>query len=91
MRVIQEQWLTAGYAVEFGEHQRTTPEGLPLMAPDGTPEMEKVTILMLVRQNQNERHEIRIPFGEEQKRKLISDLSGGVVIAGPGSLDGFKL
>ena len=91
MRIIQEQWLTAGYSVEFGERQRETPEGLPLMSPDGVPEMEKVTMLVLVRQNNNEQHQLRILFGEQQKLKLISDLSGGIVLPGTTDMSKFKL
>ena len=92
MRLIQEQWLAAGYSIEHGEQQKMTPEGLPLMSPEGMPETEKVTVLVIVRQYPHERHEIRIPFGDEQKRKLVSDLSGGIVLAGQGGpLDGFKL
>ena len=87
MRIIQEQWLTAGYSIEFTEQQRVTPEGLPSMTPEGIPEMEKVTVLVLVRQNNNEQHQLRIPFGEEQKKKLISDLSGGIILpGGPGMM-----
>lgn len=91
MRIIQEQWLTAGYTVEQGEQQKVSPEGLPIMRPDGQPEMEKVTILVLVRQTQFEQQFIRIPFGEPQKQKLIADLSGGIVIAGPGDVGGLRL
>lgn len=91
MRIIQEQWLTAGYSVEFGEQQKVTPEGLPLMTPDGLPEMEKVTILVLVRQTEHEQQQLRIPFGEAQKLKLISDLSGGIVLPGSTDMSNFKL
>lgn len=81
MRIVQEQWLTAGYTVEKGEQQKMTPEGLPMMRPDGQPEMEPVTVLVLVRQTQFEQQFLRIPFGEAQRQKLIADLSGGIVLA----------
>jgi hypothetical protein len=58
-----------------------TPEGLPMMRPDGQPEMEPVTVLVLVRQTQFEQQFLRIPFGEAQRQKLIADLSGGIVLA----------
>jgi hypothetical protein len=91
VRIIQEQWLTAGYSIEFGEQQRMTPEGLPSMTPEGIPEMEKVTVLVLVRQNNNEQHQLRVPFGEAQKQKLISDLAGGIVLPGSTDMSQFKL
>jgi len=90
VRIIEERWLSAGYLVEQGEQQRMSPEGFPIMRPDGTPDTESVTVLVLVRQNQIEQHFVRIAFGEEQKRKLIGDLSG-VQIALPGDLGGLKL
>lgn len=91
MKVTEYRWLTAGFSLEEGEQQRATPEGLPLFAPDGSPVMEKVTTLVLIRQTPTEQEILKIPFNEEGKAKLITALSGGVQIINPAELRNFKL
>lgn len=81
MRTVEEVWSGVGFAVEQGEQQRMTPEGLPLMKPDGTPDMEATTVLMFVDQSPGEQRVLRVPFNDEGKAKLIQALSGGLVIA----------
>jgi hypothetical protein len=90
MRIVTEQWLAASFAIEEGQQQRVTPEGLPSMRPDGQPEMEKVTTLVLIRQNQFEQQIIKVPFSDEARRKLAEALSGGVVIAKASDLGHLK-
>lgn len=80
-RQITEMWMGVGFSVEQGKQQRQTPEGLPLMAPDGSPETEDVTILVFVDNTPFGQHVIRVPFNEEGRAKLLKALSGGIVIA----------
>ena len=80
MRVINETWTGVGFAIEQGEQQRTSPEGFPMMRPDGSPDMEPTTVLMLVHQTPEKQWIIRIPFTEEAKAKLLQSLTGASVV-----------
>lgn len=87
MQTIHRTWFTAAYSIEEGTQQKVTPEGLPSMQPNGEPELEKVTTLVLHRQTQTEQETLRIPFSQEAKKKLISDLQGSnILLARPGDV-----
>ncbi len=88
MKITEYRWLTAGYNIEEGEGQKVSPEGLPVFKPDGTPELEKITVLVLIRQTEHEQEILRIPFSDNIRKKLASDLMGGIVVARPGDMRG---
>lgn len=80
VKVIEERWEGIGWAIEQGEKQAMTPEGLPLMKPDGTPETEPITIMVFIHQRPDEAQVIRVPFDADAKAKLIQMLTGGVIV-----------
>lgn len=86
MRQIATTWLSAGFSVEKAEQQKMSGEGLPVMKPNGEPEMVPVTILVLHRSTPFEAEQLRVAFDEDAKQKLITALSGGVLLAKPSDL-----
>jgi hypothetical protein len=90
-RVRDERWANVGFAVEKGEQQRVSPEGLPMMKPDGTPDTEPVTILVFVHNLSDGQWIIRVPFEDSSRLKLIDALTGGIVVAKAGDIGKINL
>lgn len=89
-RLIEERWLNAGFGVEEEQVAKATPEGAPVMNGDGSPLMEKLTVLVLVRNSPDGQHVIRIPFDQGAKQKLVQQLSGGIIVPGISGIKGLE-
>lgn len=80
MRVIEERWENVGFAVEQAQKQLASPEGFPMMKPDGTPDMETISVLVFVHNTPEKQWVIRVPFDAASKAKLVESLTGAMIV-----------
>lgn len=77
-RLIEEKWLSAGFAIEHEEVQQKNPQtGELLFNEDGSPQNVSMTILLFVRNTADDQHVIRIPLDDEARRSLAHVLETG--------------
>lgn len=77
-RLIEEKWLSAGFAIEHEEVQKKHAEtGELLFNEDGSPDNISMTILLFVRNTADDQHVIRIPLDDEARKSLAHVLETG--------------
>lgn len=96
-RLIEEKWLSAGFAIEHEEVQTKNPDTNELLFnEDGSPKNISMTILLLVHNGVDTQHVIRVPLDDEARVSLAEALSNGeapppkiqkpgILVPGPGA------
>lgn len=77
--LIEERWEAAGWKVEKETALRLNGNGGPPV------EVERTVLVLVMAQPDGGARVIRVPFEDAARRKLVADMSGGIVLP-PGHL-----